>query len=190
MGNLSKLKVGMISLGCSKNQVDSEIMLGLIDRGGYEIVNRSEDADIIIINTCGFIESAKQEAIDTILEQALYKKQGKCQKLIVTGCLAQRYGNELLKEIPEIDSVVGTSRYTDILEVLEEKSRKEYMGDSLGYWETLEQDPYRILTTLPGTAYLKIAEGCDNRCSYCAIPYIRGSYKSRTMSSLIEEAKG
>jgi len=190
MGNLSKLKIGMISLGCSKNQVDSEIMLGLIDKEGYEIVNRSEDADIIIINTCGFIESAKQEAIDTILEQALYKKQGKCQKLIVTGCLAQRYGNELLKEIPEIDNVVGTSRYTDILEVIEDRSRKEYIGDSSSYWEALEKNPYRILTTLPGTAYLKIAEGCDNRCSYCAIPYIRGKYRSRTMTSLIEEAKG
>lgn len=189
MGNLSKLKVGMISLGCSKNQVDSEIMLGLIDKGGYEIVNRSEDADIIIINTCGFIESAKQEAIDTILEQALYKKQGKCQKLIVTGCLAQRYGNELLKEIPEIDSVVGVSRYTDILDAIEDQGRKEYLENCADHWEILEQNPDRVLTTLPGTAYLKIAEGCDNRCSYCAIPYIRGGYRSRGMTSLIEEAK-
>ena len=152
MGNLSKLKVGMISLGCSKNQVDSEIMLGLIDKGGYEIVNSSEDADIIIINTCGFIESAKQEAIDTILEQALYKKQGKCQKLIVTGCLAQRYGNELLKEIPEIDSVVGVSRYTDILDAIEDQGRKEYLENCADHWEILEQNPDRVLTTLPGTA--------------------------------------
>ena len=189
MENYHKLKVGMISLGCSKNQVDSEVMLGLISREGYEIVNCSKDADVIIINTCGFIESAKEEAIDTILEQAVYKKQGKCQKLIVTGCLAQRYGNELLEEIPEIDNVVGTSRYTDILEVIKERDEKEYLQASPYHWEILEQNPDRILTTLPGTAYLKIAAGCDNHCSYCAIPYIRGKYRSRSMPSLIEEAK-
>ncbi len=189
MENYEKTKVGMISLGCSKNQVDAEVMLGLISQGGYQIVNRSEDADIIIINTCGFIESAKQEAIDAILEQVTLKQQGKCQKIIVTGCLAQRYSETLLKEIPEIDSVVGTSRFTEILDVINQEQRKKYIGESLSHWEVLESNPSRLLTTLPGTGYLKIAEGCDNRCSYCAIPYIRGRYRSRRMDSLIEEAK-
>lgn len=189
MDSFKKTRVGMISLGCSKNQVDAEVMLGLIDQGGYEIVNRSEDADIIIINTCGFIESAKQEAIDTILEQVVQKKQGKCKRIIVTGCLAQRYGKTLLKEIPEIDNIIGTSRYTEILDVIDNEDKKEYTGESLSYLEVLEANPSRLLTTLPGTGYLKIAEGCDNRCSYCAIPYIRGRYCSRTMASLLEEAK-
>lgn len=189
MESLNRTKVGMISLGCSKNQVDSEVMLGLIQEGGYEIVNTSEDADIIIINTCGFIESAKEEAIDTILEQAIFKQKGQCQKLIVTGCLAQRYGTELLKEIPEIDSVVGVARYTDILDAIDDTRRNDYRGESPAHWQVLEENSTRILTTLPGTGYLKIAEGCDNYCSYCAIPYIRGKYRSRGMASLVEEAK-
>lgn len=189
MGSFNNKKVGMISLGCSKNQVDSEVMLGIIAQKGHTIVNRCEDADIIIINTCGFIESAKEEAIDTILEQLVYKQRGTCEKIIVTGCLAQRYGDILLKEIPEIDSIVGTSRYTDILKAMDENGEKEYRGETNSHWTTLEANPPRLLTTLPGTGYLKIAEGCNNHCSYCAIPFIRGPHRSRSLDSLVEEAK-
>lgn len=182
----SKKKLGIISLGCSKNQVDAEVMLGLIVEKGYEIVSKSQDAEIIIINTCGFIESAKQESIDTILEQIAYKKNGKCEKIIVTGCLAERYRDVLKKEIPEIDYIVGVSGFTNILEVIDERGNIE---DPLSCWETLEANPPRLLTTIPGSAYLKIAEGCDNFCSYCAIPSIRGRFRSRGVESLLDEAR-
>ena len=158
-------KVGMVSLGCPKNQVDSEIMLGRLKEMGYRIVNRPEEAEIIIVNTCGFIDSAKEESILTILEQSRYKQKGRCKKLIVTGCLSQRYGKELLHEMPEIDIIVGTSRYTDIVEIIEDGQEDVYIDNSARHWRDLESNLPRVLTTLPGTGYLKIAEGCNNCCS-------------------------
>ena len=185
--NESIKNVGIVSLGCAKNQVDAEVMLGLLKNAGYNLVNESKDADIIIINTCGFIKSAQQESVETILEQCKYKELGRCRYVIVTGCLAERYKDELLKEIPEIDGVVGTYRYPDIIEVIkdiEEGTRKSYEGKAI---LDVEQLP-RVITTNPGTAYLKIAEGCDNHCSYCIIPKLRGKYKSRNLNSLVDEA--
>jgi len=179
--------IGLISLGCAKNQVDAEVMLGLLKNAGFNIVNESEDADIIIINTCGFIESAQQESVETILEQCKYKELGRCRYVIVTGCLAERYKDELLKEIPEIDGVVGTAKYPDILEVIKdvEKGIRKSYGDEAVL--DVEQLP-RVITTNSGMAYLKIAEGCNNHCSYCIIPKLRGKYRSRNINSLINEA--
>lgn len=182
-------KVGFISLGCPKNQVDTEIMLGLLDQRGYVIVNRAEEADIVVVNTCGFITPAKEEAIDTLLEMARLKEIGKLKYLVATGCLAQRYGRELLKEIPELDAVVGVSSFTSITDVLDRLRRGErfcLVGELPSIFT--EKGP-RILSTQPGSAYLKIAEGCDNRCSYCAIPLIRGRFRSRPVMELVTEAE-
>jgi len=178
----------MVSLGCAKNQVDAEVMLGLLNNKGYVIVNRSEEADILIVNTCGFIGPAKEESIQAILEQAEYKKYGKCKTLIVTGCLGQRYSDELMKEIPEVDAVVGTGNYSRIVEILEETNK----GTNNAYIDNLsapEADGLpRIISTSGGSAYLKVAEGCDNFCTYCIIPQLRGRFRSRPISSLVEEA--
>ena len=163
------MKIGFVSLGCSKNLVDTEMMIGYYKEKGYEIVNNSKDAEVIVINTCGFIESAKKEAIDTILEMAEYKKNGNCKKLIVTGCLVERYKDELEKEIPEVDLFVPIREYDKIFEKL------EYMN--------------REISTGKNFAYLKIAEGCSNNCTYCAIPLIRGPYISRKFEDILEEAK-
>lgn len=181
-------KVGMISLGCPKNQVDAEVMLGILTQSGYEIVSRSEDADIIVVNTCGFIDPAKEESIDTILEQVKYKQKGSCRQLIVTGCLAERYKQELIDEIPEIDAVIGTGNYNNIVNVIESSERglKAFWDGNIDC--SLEYSYPRMLTTPSHTAYLKIAEGCDNHCAYCIIPQLRGKYRSRNINSLINEA--
>lgn len=163
------MKIGFVSLGCSKNLVDTEMMIGYYKEKGYEIVNNSKEAEVIVINTCGFIESAKKEAIDTILEMAEYKRNGNCKKLIVTGCLVERYKDELEKEIPEVDLFVPIREYDKIFEKL------EYMN--------------REISTGKNFAYLKIAEGCSNNCTYCAIPLIRGPYISRKFEDILEEAK-
>lgn len=163
------MKIGFVSLGCSKNLVDTEMMIGYYKEKGYEIVNNPKDAEVIVINTCGFIESAKKEAIDTILEMAEYKRNGNCKKLIVTGCLVERYKDELEKEIPEVDLFVPIREYDKIFEKL------EYMN--------------REISTGKNFAYLKIAEGCSNNCTYCAIPLIRGPYISRKFEDILEEAK-
>ena len=182
-------KVGMVSLGCAKNQVDAEVMLGLLKQHGYEIVNKSEDADIILVNTCGFIGPAKEESIRAILEQAKYKEAGSCRTLIVTGCLGQRYSDELINEIPEIDAVVGTGNYTQIIQVLDEVK----LGKKNTYVASpsfLEEDLMpRLISTDGSSAYLKIAEGCDNWCSYCIIPKLRGRYRSRSVASVADEAR-
>ncbi|HHU48758.1 MAG: 30S ribosomal protein S12 methylthiotransferase RimO [Caldicoprobacterales bacterium] len=181
-------KVGIVSLGCAKNQVDTEVMLGILTNRGYEIVNQSEKADILIVNTCGFIGPAKEESIQAILEQAKYKKYGNCKTLIVTGCLAQRYSDELMEEIPEVDAIVGTGNYSRIAEVLE-KANKER---SIAYLDNLsspEKDGLpRMLSTGGVSAYLKIAEGCNNYCTYCIIPKLRGRFRSRPVSSVVKEA--
>lgn len=163
------MNVGFISLGCSKNLVDTEMMIGLFKNKGYSIVTEPKDADIIVINTCGFIESAKEEAINTILEMAEYKKK-RCKYLIVTGCLVERYKEELIKEIPEVDLFIKFSEYDTVLNGLSFENR--------------------VISTGNNYAYLRIADGCDNFCTFCAIPYIRGRYKSRKEEDIIKEAEG
>lgn len=181
-------KVGMISLGCPKNQVDGEMMLAKLADAGYEIVDTVEDADCVIVNTCGFINDAKVEAIETILEVAQMKEQGIVSKLVVTGCLAQRYKEEVTLEIPEIDGIVGIGSNGDIVEVVNKVlSEEKVSAFESEYCLPLSGD--RMLTTPNYWAYLKIAEGCSNRCSYCAIPYIRGNYRSREMDDIIAEAQ-
>lgn len=178
-----------ISLGCDKNRVDSEVMLGLVDSEGYRIVDSEEDADVIVVNTCCFIHDAKEESIQTILEMAEYKKTGRLKALIVTGCLAQRYRQEILAEIPEVDAVLGTASYHRIVEAIGEavsgKGRMK-LDDINGL---PLPDTKRLITTGGYFAYLKIAEGCDKRCTYCIIPKLRGSYRSVPMERLIREAE-
>ncbi len=170
-------KVGIVSLGCSKNLVDSENILGLFDRNGYEVTNDPSEADIIVVNTCGFIEPSKKESIENILEMLNYHK-----KVVVTGCLAQRYLNDLKREIPEVDLYIPIREYSHFNEKL--YILDKYIDPSLGV-----DDEYRIVSTGPYSAYLKIGEGCDNRCSYCAIPLIRGGFVSRPYEEIIKEAK-
>ena len=181
-------KVGMISLGCPKNQVDGEALLAKLAHAGYQIVNEIEDSDVMIVNTCGFIEDAKREAIDTILEVAQYKEAGLISAIVVTGCLAERYQDEILKEMPEVDAVIGIGANSDIVKVCD----KALCGIKTSNYPNkcyLPLDDERVLSTPPHWAYLKIAEGCDNRCAYCAIPGIRGSFRSRTIESVVDEAK-
>ncbi len=183
------MKIGMVSLGCPKNLVDSEVMLGLIREKKLEITNNPEEADIIIVNTCGFIESAKEESINTVLQMAEYKQTGSCKYLIMTGCLGQRYADELFESMPEIDAIVGTDSFTDISWVIEQVMA----GKRLKHLEKLTSQnvslPPRMLTTPEYMAYLKIAEGCDNCCSYCIIPQLRGPYTSRPYDEVLAEAK-
>ena len=183
------MKVGFISLGCNKNLVDTEKTIAIFNEEGFEIVNKPENADIIVINTCGFIESAKEEAINTILEMAEYKK-AKCKFLIAMGCLVERYRDELAKEIPEVDLWIKYSEYDSlwdkVKEMLENEEIKETENPSNREFLNLMD---RVLTTGDNYAYLKIADGCSNRCTYCAIPYIRGPQMSRKMEDIIEEAK-
>ncbi|WP_367269904.1 30S ribosomal protein S12 methylthiotransferase RimO [Eubacterium sp.] len=181
-------KVGMISLGCPKNQVDGEALLAKLVHAGYQIVNEIENSDVMIVNTCGFIEDAKREAIDTILEVAQYKEAGLISAIVVTGCLAERYQDEILKEMPEVDAVIGIGANSDIVKVCD----KALCGIKTSNYPNkcyLPLDDERVLSTPPHWAYLKIAEGCDNRCAYCAIPGIRGSFRSRTIESVVDEAK-
>lgn len=181
-------KVGMISLGCPKNQVDGEALLAKLAAAGYQIVNEIENSDVMIVNTCGFIEDAKREAIDTILEVAQYKEAGVISALVVTGCLAERYQDEILKEMPEVDAVIGIGANADIVKVCD----KALCGIKTSNYPNkcyLPIDDERLLSTPSHWAYLKIAEGCDNRCSYCAIPGIRGKFRSRKIESVVDEAK-
>jgi len=181
------VKVGLISLGCDKNLVDSEFMLGTLKNSGYIITNDEKQADVIIINTCGFIESAKQESIDTILEMAELKKHGNCELLIAAGCLAGRYGRELLSEIPELDAVVGPGDFNKIGEIIRQKqSQRINLTQNKSF---LDYDIENRLTAYPYFAFVKIAEGCDNCCSYCAIPQIKGGYKSRDIDSIKKEVE-
>ena len=183
------MKVGFISLGCNKNLVDTEKTIAIFNEEGFEIVNKPENADIIVINTCGFIESAKEEAINTILEMAEYKKD-KCKFLIAMGCLVERYRDELAKEIPEVDLWIKYSEYDSLWDkvkkMLENEDIEETENPSNREFLNLMD---RVLTTGDNYAYLKIADGCSNRCTYCAIPYIRGPQMSRKMEDIIEEAK-
>ena len=183
------MKIGMVSLGCPKNLVDSEVMLGLIREKQLEITNDPAEADLIIVNTCGFIESAKEESINTILQMAEYKENGHCKYLIMTGCLGQRYADELFEDMPEVDAIVGTDAFTDIAWVIDQV----IAGKRLKHMEKIESKnvalPPRMLTTPNYMAYLKIAEGCDNCCSYCIIPQLRGPYTSRPYDEVMAEAR-
>ncbi|MBR4286545.1 MAG: 30S ribosomal protein S12 methylthiotransferase RimO [Clostridia bacterium] len=182
-------KVGMISLGCPKNQVDAEIMLKKLVDAGYILVQEADKADVVIVNTCGFIEDAKKESIDAILEMADLKEDGLLSKIVVTGCLAQRYKDEVVSEIPEVDGVVGIGANADIVAVCDALFENDELYTSFPEKEALPLNGGRVLTTPEYTAYLKIAEGCSNRCSYCAIPSIRGDFRSREMDDVIDEAK-
>lgn len=180
--------IGMISLGCPKNQVDAEVMLKRLTDAGYVLVNETDKADIVIVNTCGFIEDAKKESIDAILEMADLKADGVIKKILVTGCLAQRYADEIFSEIPEADGVIGIGANDDIVKVCDTLFETDEHYGCFPPKENLSLGGGRILSTPEYTAYLKIAEGCSNRCSYCAIPYIRGDYRSRKLEDVLEEA--
>ena len=183
-----KKSIALISLGCAKNLVNSEQMLYLLDEAGYALSPDPEGCDAVIINTCGFIDAAKSEAIDTILQMAELKAAGKLGKIIVTGCLPERYRDDIRTELPEIDAVLGVGSFADIVSALDEAfagNSVEYFGDKNAPVDELP----RVVSTGPAWAYLKIAEGCDNSCAFCAIPYIRGRYRSRSMTNILEEAR-
>ena len=176
------MNVGVVSLGCAKNQVDTERMLGLLRRSGYEFTPDPQEADVLIVNTCGFIDPAKEESIDTILEMAQYKERGRCRVLVATGCLTERYRQELTKELPEIDILLGVREYEKLPELLAEKLGTPLQKLSCGLTD-------RVLTTPPYRAFLRTGDGCNNRCTYCAIPLIRGNLVSEPMEELVDEAK-
>lgn len=182
-------KIGMISLGCPKNQVDAEHMLALMDAEGWEIVDYVDGCDAVIVNTCGFIDDAKKEAIENILDMVEMKKEGIINKIIVTGCLAQRYKDEIVKEIPEVDAVIGIGANGDIIKTVEEVMSGVDTIENYPPQCDLPLEGQRILTTPHYWAYLKIGEGCSNRCTYCTIPSIRGNMRSRSMENVIDEAK-
>lgn len=182
-------KIGMISLGCPKNQVDAEHMLALMDAEGWEIVDYVDGCDAVIVNTCGFIDDAKKEAIENILDMVELKKEGVISKIIVTGCLAQRYKDEIVKEIPEVDAVIGIGANGDIIKTVEEVMSGVDTIENYPPQCELPLEGQRILTTPQYWAYLKIGEGCSNRCTYCTIPSIRGNMRSRSMENVIDEAK-
>lgn len=179
--------VGVVSLGCSKNRVDTELMLGILRGHGYRITADEREAEILIVNTCGFIDPAKQESIDTLLSMAKYKKKGKCKLLVATGCLVQRYEEAIRADMPEVDLLMGVSQYPQLPQAIEEAlggQRPSYCAPDR---TVLAGD--RVLTTAPYSAYIRIADGCDNRCAYCAIPLIRGGFRSRGMESVLEEIR-
>lgn len=180
--------IGFISLGCAKNQVDCERMMFRVQEAGYTVSDGVVDCDVVVINTCGFIDSAKSEAIDHILRVAELKKAGRVGKILVTGCLSQRYPDEIRQELPEVDGVLGTGSYTEIVPAIEELLEDKHVED-LGSIDAPEVETGRIMTTPAHYAYIKIAEGCDNRCAYCIIPYLRGRYRSRQMDDVLYEAR-
>ena len=182
-------QIGLISLGCPKNQVDAERMLALMDEAGHSIVDYVDGCDVVIINTCGFIDDAKREAIENILDTVELKKEGIVKKIIVTGCLAQRHKEEIAAEIPEVDAVIGIGANGDILRIIDDVMSADELIESFPPQSELPLDGQRILTTPEHWAYLKIADGCSNRCTYCTIPSIRGDMRSRKMENIIDEAK-
>lgn len=187
--------VGFVSLGCARNQVDSEVMMGLMRRAGYEIVKDPQAANVLVVNTCAFIDSAKQESVDAILEMAQFKAAGACEKLVVAGCLSQRYREELAVEIPEVDLWVGTGEFPKIVELLKMTSgvmqTKNVRGELISQTPTYLYDDHtpRVLTTAAHSVYLKISEGCHHQCAFCVIPQLRGPHRSRPLDSILEEAR-
>ena len=180
--------IGFISLGCAKNQVDCERMMYRVQEAGFDVQPDVVGADVVVINTCGFIDSAKAEAIDSILQMAQLKEEGLVGKILVTGCLSQRYQQEILEQMPEVDGILGTGSYTEIVPAIEKLLQDEAV-ESFGSIDAPEVETGRILTTPEHYAYIKIAEGCDNRCSYCIIPFLRGKYRSRSMDDVLYEAR-
>jgi len=182
-----RMKVGVVSLGCAKNRVDTEEMLSFLQEDGFQFTDDPGQAEVLVVNTCGFIAPAKEESVDAILEMAEYKRTGRCRVLCVTGCLAQRYGDELQKDIPEIDVLTGVSRYPELPGFI----RRALAGEKAGSTQRGEDFSGcgRVLTTPPYTAYVRVAEGCDNRCAYCAIPLIRGGFRSRPQESVLAEMR-
>jgi ribosomal protein S12 methylthiotransferase len=186
-------KVGFVSLGCPKNLVDSEVMMGALAEAGYEITSSAEDAETVVVNTCGFIESAKQESIDAILEATRLKSEGKAKRVVVAGCLVERYRDDLMKELPEVDAFIGTNEVTRILEAADEKTNFRSLplmpigNKSATYLYDFDTPRYRA--TQSHTAFIKIAEGCDRPCAFCSIPSMRGSFRSRRFGSIVEEAR-
>lgn len=181
-------KIGFISLGCAKNQVDCERMMYRVQEAGHSVESELSGCDVVVINTCGFIDSAKSEAIDAILAVAQLKEQGLVGKILVTGCLSQRYREEVRKEMPEVDGLLGTGSYTEIVPAIEELL-KEKNVEAFASIDTPEQEVGRVLTTPPHYAFVKIAEGCNNHCAFCIIPYLRGKYRSRKMEDVVAEAE-
>ncbi len=180
--------IGFISLGCAKNQVDCERMMYRVQEAGFTVQPDVVGCDVVVINTCGFIDSAKSEAIDSILQMAQLKEQGLVGKILVTGCLSQRYQQEILDQLPEVDGILGTGSYTEVVPAIERLLEDQQVADFASI-DTPEVETGRILTTPEHYAYIKIAEGCDNRCSYCIIPYLRGKYRSRQMDDILYEAR-
>ena len=183
------MKLLFISLGCDKNLVDSEVMLGELSKRGYTFTEDETEADIIVINTCCFINDAKEESINTILEMAEYKMSGSCKALVVTGCLAERYRQEIIDEIPEVDAVLGTTSFDHICEAVDEALKGKNLTKFDDLQKLVKSENHRILTTGGHYAHLKIAEGCNKHCTYCIIPKIRGTFRSVPMEDLVEEAK-
>ena len=183
------MKAGIISLGCAKNLVDTEVMLGILQEGGIELTTDPGEADILVVNTCAFIESAKEESITTVLNMAEYKKSGRCRSLIIAGCLGQRYAAQLLDELPEADAIVGTGAWHRILEAVRETGQGHRVILAGASEIIYDARTPRIMTTPAYTAYVKIAEGCDHRCAFCAIPLIRGRYRSRTLEDIRAEVE-
>ena len=186
-------KVGFVSLGCPKNLVDSEVMMGQLAEAGYQITNNADDADTVVVNTCGFIESAKQESIDAILEATSLKAEGKAKRVVVAGCLVERYRDDLVKELPEVDAFIGTSQVNEILKAADEQFDAKALtitpiGNKSSTYLYDESTP-RLRATRSHTAFIKIAEGCDRPCAFCSIPNMRGSFRSRRFGSIIEEAR-
>ena len=186
-------KVGFVSLGCPKNLVDSEVMMGTLQQAGYEITSKADEADTVVVNTCGFIESAKQESIDAILEATRLKEEGKAKRVVVAGCLVERYRDDLMKELPEVDAFIGTNEVTRILEATDEKKNFRSLpllpiGNKTATY-LYDFDTPRYRATQSHTAFIKIAEGCDRPCAFCSIPSMRGSFRSRRFGSIIEEAR-
>ncbi|HVU05361.1 MAG TPA: 30S ribosomal protein S12 methylthiotransferase RimO [Polyangiaceae bacterium] len=187
MANREKKRIHFVSLGCPKNRVDSEVMLGVAARSGYDHVDAPEDADVIVVNTCGFIDAAKQESIDTILSFSELKKSGSLERLVVAGCLSQRYSGDLEKELPEVDHFLGSSDMLKLERVLEGRAERLLVGNPAD-WVPSASDP-RVVSTRGASAYLKLAEGCNRKCSFCVIPQIRGKQRSRTPDDVVEEAR-
>jgi len=181
--------IAFVSLGCDKNRIDSENMLGIVKKEGFEIVSDESQAEVIVVNTCCFIQEAQEESIENILQMSLYKKEGNCKVLIVTGCMAERYKKEILKEIPEVDGIIGTTGYDQIAVVIKKALQGEKVEAFEDIHRIMEMEETRILSTPGYYGYLKIAEGCNNHCSYCIIPKIRGKYRSRSMESILKEAE-
>ena len=186
-------KVGFVSLGCPKNLVDSEVMMGQLVEAGYEITNNAEEAETVVVNTCGFIESAKQESVDAILEATRLKEEGKAKRVVVAGCLVERYRDDLMKELPEVDAFIGTNEVSRILEAADEKKNFRErpllpIGNKTATY-LYDFDTPRYRATASHTAFIKIAEGCDRPCAFCSIPGMRGSFRSRRFGSIIEEAR-